>query len=208
MKKFLIIIFLFFISSSVFASDIKTIQYKNICKKDKLAITETEQWTQKVGRKNTNFYFVNDTALTSQDETKTIYTGCSYLFVNNGKLIGYSDTDLKFYEFVPSQETISKNELSVKDISELFKDFRIILISDFSKATNVYKFNKKRCQEKIMIVNDSDTIFNNYGFTTHNSRFKKYNINNAISITKKGMIQFSEFGENTKGSPWFILLVR
>ena len=124
-------------------------------------------------------------------------------------MLGYSESELKFYEFLlDSEQNIQKQELTLKDIAVLFKDFRIILISDFSKTTNVFKFNKKRYNEKIIIVNDTDKIFENYEFTTDNAKFEKYQINNAIKIKKKGMIQFSSSGENTKDLPWFILLVR
>ena len=208
MKKLLVLLFAFFICTSVFASDYRPLPYKNIKEGSKIAITESDTWTQKVRRKDENIYIRRGELLSLKNNSKNISTNCNYLFIINGRLVGYSDKNLKFYEFIPKFGRISKSELGIKDIAPLFKDFRIIFISDFSSQTNVYKFWKKRSAEKIMILNDTEKEFNNYGFTTNNAKFEKYEINNAICITKKGMIQFSKFGENTGIYPWFILLVR
>jgi hypothetical protein len=48
----------------------------------------------------------------------------------------------------------------------------------------------------------------NYSFSTGNSKFDKYILNGFIDIDKKGMIQFSCYGENSKERPWYIILVR
>ena len=61
---------------------------------------------------------------------------------------------------------------------------------------------------KIILLNDTDRSFNNYGFSTNNSKFKSYELKGFLEIEKRGMIQFSRFGENLKNNPWFILLVR
>ena len=193
----------------VSASDIRLLPYKNLKESIKITVSADSLWTKKVKRKNDNYYVKNDGVLISSVNDNIFDTNCSYLFINKGRLLGYSESELKFYEFLlDSERNIQKQELTLKDIAVLFKDFRIILISDFSKTTNVFKFNKKRYNEKIIIVNDTDKIFENYEFTTDNAKFKKYQINNAIKIKKKGMIQFSSSGENTKDLPWFILLVR
>ena len=99
-------------------------------------------------------------------------------------------------------------ELDSYEVSALFEDFHVITISEFSKSTNVFKIKRKRNEEKIMILNDTNNLFENYKFTTNNAKFEKYNINNTIGVTKSGMIQFSKSGENSKYYPWFILLVR
>ena len=39
-------------------------------------------------------------------------------------------------------------------------------------------------------------------------KFDEYELRGFINIKKKGMIQFSRFGENTKSYPWYVLLIR
>jgi hypothetical protein len=208
MKKLLVLMIILFVSQCSFASDLKDLPYKGIKQDGKIKITEADTWTDKVRHKDLNYFIKQGSVLYNKSNSKSYTTDCDYMFIYGGRLIGYSETDLKFYEFVPSAEHISKNELNLSEVAQLFRDFRIILISDFSTTTNVYKFRKKRSKENILILNNTDIKFYNYGFTTNNSEFEKYIINNTICITKKGLIQFSQFGENTKNTPWFIILVR
>ncbi len=208
MKKLLLIIFIYFICISVNASDIKNLPYKNIKENSKVTITESDTWSQKVSRKDTGSFVRNGHLLKKQDNSLIIDTRCKYIFLNNGKLFGYNDSIMRFYEFVPSKERISIKELNSYEVSALFNDFHVVTISEFSKSTNVYKIKRKRNEEKIMILNDTNNIFENYIFSTNNAKIEKYNINNAIGVTKSGMIQFSKSGENSKYFPWFILLVR
>lgn len=208
MKKLFILICMLFFCLNVFASDYKALPYKGIKNESKIKISDSGTWSAKVNRKDADYFIKRDAVLYNQDDSVNFITNCNFMFIDNGRLIGYSDSDLKFYEFMNTSGNIEKNELSLSEIAKLFKDFRIVLISDFSKATNVYKFKKMRSEEKIMVINDTSNVFDNYGFTTNNSKFENYNINNAINVTKHGMIQFSKVGDDTKYSPWFILLIR
>ena len=208
MKKLLSIIFVFFISISVYASDIKNLPYKNIKDNEKIAITKSENWTENVKRKDVKCFIRQGALLKAQNNSYLINTRCSYLFIVNKKLFGYSPSNLKFYEFIANQGRIVKKELNLFKVASLFKGFHVIAISEFSESTNVLKIKKKNNEEKIMIINDTDLNFDNYSFSTNNSKFVMYNINNAICITRRGMIQFSKSDGNAKNSPWFILLVR
>lgn len=208
MKKILILLSVLFISLSVFASEYKELPYKNIKENGKINYTEAEVWTEKVHRKDTNYYVKKGNTLYANDDSIPVIECYDYMFISNGKLIGYSPDELKFYEFIPKSGNMTQKELDFDEVAILFKDYRIILISDFSTTTNAFKFKKQRNNEKIMILNDTDKVFKNYEFTTNNAKFEKYLLNNSINITKKGMIQFSQSGENTKYSPWYILLIR
>ena len=208
MKKFILIVFLCFICLSVSASEVKNLPYKNIKENGKITITESDTWSQKVNRKDLKNFVRQGNLLKRQDNSLNIDTQCKYLFINDGKLYGYNDVRMRFYELIPSDGRVSFKELDINEVSSLFKDFHIIAISEFSKSTNVFKIKKTRREEKIMIISDMNIKFDNYGFSTNNAKYDKYNINNAIGVTKSGMIQFSKSGENTKNSPWYILLVR
>ena len=135
-------------------------------------------------------------------------TNCNYEFLNGKDLIGYSNSDLKFYDFAFLNGELTKRELTEEEIQTLFPNFKIIKISEFSPKTSSLKIKKHNLSEKIIILNDTDKNFENYTFTSGNTKINIYELAGFIEIRKKGMIQFSHFGENTKSTPWFILLVR
>lgn len=205
-KKFLSFIIIFGFCLSVSAADIKQLPYDEIKDGQKIKPIENQGWTDKVKRKDSESFVKSGTELVSSN--LVFDTECNYIFINKGRLFGYSETDLKFYEFEQKEENIVKNELNSDDAANLFKDFHIIMISDFSKTTNVFKLKKNRSEEKIMILNDTDCEFKDYSFTTNKAKFNLYPINNTIGVTKKGLIQFSKNGEDSQETPWFILLVR
>lgn len=210
MKKILLLLFVFLFCLKGYASDTKVLPYKNIKQKAGIYYTEASGWTMK-HQKNADIAFKRvDNSFFSADTGVEFDTGCDYIFINKASLIGYSSSDLKFYKFIfnESNEYVLSEELTYSEAAQMFNDFRIILISDFSETTNSFIFNKKRRKENIMLLNDTPLSFDNYDFSTNNSKFKKYNINNALEITRKGLIQFSTKGDDTKASLWFILLVR
>lgn len=207
MKKLLLTILVCFVSLSVNASDFKNLPYKNIKENSKITISDSGKWSEKVNQQGANVLTRQGTTLRTNNSFP-IDTGCKYLFIHNNKLFGYSDSALKFYEFNYLKGRILKKELNISQTAYLFREFHIITISEFSKSTNVFKMKQRRSEEKIMIINDTSRNFDNYTFSANNAEFKNYNINNAIGITKPGMIQFSKNEENTPNAPWFILLVR
>jgi len=207
-KKLAVFIFVFAFSLSVLASEIKDIPYKNLKDGQKINITEGQGWTDKVRRRDSGWFIKRGSELFSNDEALSFDTGCDYIFINKGNLYGYSENDLKFYEISYTGGKFFRTESDFDEVSTLFKDFRVISISDFTVSTNVFKFKKTRGEEKIMLLNDTNIDFSNYVFTTNKAQFSNYAINNAIGITKGGLIQFSKDGEDAKDSPWFILLVR
>ncbi len=173
-----------------------------------ITVTEADIWSQKVNRRDMGNFVRNGNLLKKMDDSLIIDTKCKYLFLNNGRLYGYDDAIMRFYELIPLNGKVSFKELDFNEVSVLFKDFHIIAVSEFSESTNVFKIKKKRSEEKIMLINDTKERFGDYEFTTNNAKFEHYNINNAINVTKPGMIQFSKISEKTENSPWFILLVR
>ena len=212
-KKLLGFIFVFTLCMSAFASEFKQLPYDDIKDGDKIKQTETQGWTDKVKHKDLEVYVKLGSklyqGLNVTDSNENIFdTECDYIFINNDKLYGYSEKDLKFYDISKTDDNFIKNELTTEEVAALFKDFRIIMISDFSTTTNVYRFKKGRGEEKIMLLSDKDIDFSDYTFTTNKAKFNQYNTSNAIGITKTGLIQFSKYGENTQDLPWFILLVR
>lgn len=215
MKKiFLSLILASSLSLSTFASDTLNIPYKNLKKNAKITYNEElDSWSTKVNKHSPDVFVKNiSDNNTSEylypDETLAFSTNCNYEFLNGKDLIGYSNSDLKFYDFAFLNGELTKRELTEEEIQTLFPNFKIIKISEFSPKTSSLKIKKHNLSEKIIILNDTDKIFENYTFTSGNTKINIYELAGFIEIRKKGMIQFSHFGENTKSTPWFILLVR
>ena len=191
-----------------------SIPYKGIKEEGKLKIVN-DVWTDKVPRKDYDYFvkMISDgtgsySEFYNSDGTFAFTTGCQYEFIKNGDLIGYSNQDLKFYDYTYSDNLLSRRELTEEEVQALFPDFKIIKISEFSTNTNSLKIKKDKRNLKIIILNDTDRNFYNYSFTSGNSKFELYPLTGFINIKKRGMIQFSHFGDNTKNNPWFILLIR
>ena len=199
---------------NVQASELLSIPYKGIKEEGKLKIVN-DVWTDKVPRKDYDYFvkMISDgtgsySEFYNSDGTFAFTTGCQYEFIKNGDLIGYSNQDLKFYDYIYSDNLLSRRELTEEEVQALFPDFKIIKISEFSTNTNSLKIKKDKRNLKIIILNDTDRNFYNYSFTSGNSKFELYPLTGFINIKKRGMIQFSHFGDNTKNNPWFILLIR
>lgn len=207
MKKLILILFLMF-GISVSASEIQNIPYKNLKEGAKL-IFEGDNWSLS---KNPDFVKQVSTGTGSYSEFYSpqgeflFSTGTQYEFINKGDLIGYSNQDLKFYQFSFINGILERRELTADEVQELFPGFQIIEISDFSDATASLKVNKGH--GKFIILNDTDRNFYHYEFTSNNAKFKKYPLKGFLDVSKPGMIQFSHYWGNADESPWFILLVR
>ena len=214
MKKVLFVLALSFTILSANAESFEKIPYENIKENSKITCHDGA-WTQKNIKKNEIFYTKKVSSGTasfsefySPDGEFVFSTGTQYEFIKNNRLIGYSNSDLKFFEYSLDNGLLTQKELSIEDIQELFKDFRIIKISEFSNSTNSLRISKTKKHCKIILLNDTDRYFYHYSFTSNNARFKNYYLRGLLDITGKGMIQFSHFGDNTKENPWYILLVR
>lgn len=214
MKKILYILFIICIGLSASAEDLQSIPYKNLDEEAKLKVSD-DIWTTKVTRKDTDYFikFISDgsgsySEFYNSDGSFAFNTGCQYEFIYKGSLIGYSNPDLKFYDFTLTNGELVRRELTFEEIQALFPDYKIIKISEFSPNTNSLKIKKDKHNFKIILLNDTDRNFYHYSFTSGNARFKTYLLTGFIDIKKKGMIQFSHFGENTANFPWYILLVR
>ena len=214
MKKFLIIFLIFLFCNSCYAQDIKKIKYKNL--KDNAKITtDGNIWTKKVNKKND--YYIKKSSLRTSNFSEFYFktgemafsTATQYEFLHKGALIGYSEIDLKFYEFRIENGILEQRELSEEEIKELFPNFRIIKISEFSPYTDSLKIKKEgRKSLKLILLNDTPQSFYYYKFSTNNSKFNIYPFLGFIEIKKKGMIEFSHYDDITGKVPHYILLIR
>lgn len=210
MVRLLILILSLFLCKPCFA--LENIDYKNIEDGAKITFDGTN-WSKKVKRKDAN-YFVKKvskgtsgfTEFYNSDDVFVFSTGTQYEFIYKGSLIGYSNNDLKFYEFDIKDDILEQRELTEEEVSKLFPKRKIVKISQFTKSTNSLKIKKQRRDLNIILLNDTDRYFYNYLFTTNNSKFCQYNLKGFLDIKKKGMIQFAS--KINTDAPWFVLLVR
>ena len=191
------------------------IPYKNLSNNSYITFNEDSGVWELTNKKNAIYILKRDvnaatgfSEILSKEGEFLFSTGCQYEFINKGSLIGYSNFDLKFYEFFMINGILKQRELSEDEIQTLFKDYKIVKLSDFSKSTNSIKINRKSGALKIILLNDTDKVFENYSFSTNNAKFETYDLTGFLNVTKDGMIQFSANGENSKIKPWYILLVR
>ncbi len=202
------------VAVSANAAEFLNIPYKNIKEEQKIKI-ENDTWTDKVSRRDNDYIikFISDGSGSYSEYYSSkgdLYfnSGTHYEFIYKGDLIGYSNQDLKFYAYTPLGRSAEKRELGEEEIQAMFPNFKIIKFSDFSEHTNSLKIQKDRGNLKLILLNDTDRDFYHYSFSTGNSKFETYPLRGFLNIKKKGMIQFSHFGDNTKDNPWYILLIR
>lgn len=206
--------FLFFSLTTVNAKEFKTIDYNNI--KDGAKIFyDGLNWTSKVKRKSSDYYqkrIANGATKYSEfyspENVFLFSTATNYDFIYKGSLIGYSNLDMKFYEYSMDKGILEQRELTSDEVQDLFPKYKIVKISDFSTSTNCIKIKKNRSDLKLIVLNDTDRSFDNYAFFTNNSKIELYNLKGFLDIKKRGLIQLSRFGANSKDFPWFIILVR
>ena len=210
-KLFFTFVLLLSFNLSVFAENI---QYKNINEGDLICYSEASGWF--IANKKAQEYFTKKISdgrgsfseFYSPSGEFLFSTGSQYEFILKGRLIGYSNPELKFYEYTMDNGILNQRELGEEEITELFPEFKILKISEFTKSTNSMKLKKDKKHYKIILLNDTDRYFYHYAFTSNNAKYDTYPLKGFLDVTKSGMIQFSRFGDNSKNNPWFVLLVR
>lgn len=213
MRYFLLVITLF-LTISVNASDFKNVKYEGLEINDKL-IFDGVSWSDSVKRKDKNFYIKQKlegtdsyTEFYSPFTNKSFSTGCQYEFVHKGSLIGYSNYEMKFFEFNFKDGVLIPRILLEDEVATLFPKYKIVKVSQFDNPTNSLKIKKNSRKLKLIVLNDTDRFFYNYAFTTNNAKYDEYKLKGFLDIKKKGLIHFSRFGENSKNTSWFVLLIR
>ena len=198
---------------SLQAEELLNIPYKNIKENSKITYdSDKDFWSKDVKRRNKDYFvkILSGGALGywSPQGDFLFESGCEYEFIEKGRFIGYSNNDLKFYDIAYVDKKLMKQELSPEEIQQLFPDYKIIRISEFSKNTNSLKIKKDKLAYKVLLLNDTEGGFEGYSFYTNNSKVRKYKLLGFLDIEKRGMIQFSSQNGHSEENPSFIILVR
>lgn len=129
---------------------------------------------------------------------KTLYLGTTYEFLYRGRLIGYNQHDLKFYEVKYVNGDFAVEEMSPEQVAELFPGLDIIRTS--SARDDVIEVKKFPLIDKtVLLLNDTPVSYYRYSFEgikNQNMPFKS-----ALKLTKYQKIIFSHYGENTEVNP-------
>lgn len=214
MKKFILSLCICLtVVLTAYANNLPDTKYKNIGNKDKISYdASTDTWSKKIDKKSGN-YFVKTKGFgdffdyNDSNGNFAFSTECEYEFIYNNNLIGYSNKNMKFYYITYINGGISKKELSKEEVENLFPEYKIISLSEFSENTNAIKIKKHLGNLKILLYNDTDNTYNNYKFSSGNAKFEQYSLRGFINISDQGMIQFSS-GETSDKNPMFVLLIR
>ena len=215
MKKIFIalIMFFFIATASVFADNMPNLKYKNIKNNEKISYNlETGVWSKKIDKKQGNYFiktkgFGDFYDYLNQNKDFAFSTNCEYEFIYNDQLIGYSNTDMKFYDITYINGGLNKRALSKDEVEKIFPEYRVITFNEFSPLTNSLKIKKHIPDIKIILYNNTNRTFDNYTYTSGNAKFEKYDLRGFLTISTPGMIQFSRVKENDNKN-WYVLMIR
>lgn len=214
MKKIFISLFIMLGTISfAFSANMPDLKYKNISVKNKITYNiDSNTWQKADGKKGETFYiktkgFGDFYDYLDSENNFAFSTNCEYEFIHNNSLIGFSNRDMKFYEILYDNNTAGKRALSKEEVEAILPDYKIISLSEFSTKTGALKVKKKMSALKIFLYNDTNRSFDNYTFSSGNSKFEQYDLRGFLTVYKPGMIQFSKENEQDRKN-WYILLVR
>ena len=214
MRKIILFLLIFFLTLPAFCGNIPDFNPKEIKIKSSVYYNpENKTWTYKSGR-NENICFTKKVGFSEfGDYVKSggdyiFATNCDLDFINEGKLIGYSNSDLKFYEFSFENGRIVKTPLLKEEIQLILPDYKIAPISLFSQNTNSIRIKKDKHNLKLLLLNDTDNTFKNYKFSCVNSQIETYNLSGFLKVEKNGMVKFSNQNQINRELPIYVLLFR
>lgn len=130
-------------------------------------------------------------------DTQNLHLASTYEFLRDGRLIGYSDHELKFYEVVRRDGKFKQVELSPAEVGELFPGLDIVRLSEADGKTltvNRLPFGKKT----FLLLNDTPVSYYHYSFEklSGNKPFKS-----VLTVDKAGDVFFSHFGADDAINP-------
>lgn len=121
-----------------------------------------------------------------------------YEFLWNGRLIGYSTANLKFYELMYEEGIFRIKELSFGEVKQIFPDLEIIKLSsavDNEVCIQRWPFEVK----SFMLLNDTDETFYHYSYE---SKIRpNIPFNSLLTVNAYETIIFSHFASRDELFP-------
>ena len=214
MKKKILFLLIFFWALPAFCENIPGFNPKEIKIKSSIFYNQADNtWAYKSGKKDSVCYtkkvgFSEFGDYINSAGDYRFATNCDFDFIHNGRLIGYSNSDLKFYEFEFVNGRIAKTPLLKEEIQLILPEYKIAPISLFSQNTNSIRIKKDKHNLKLLLLNDSDNNFRNYKFSSVNSQVETYDLSGFLKVEKSGMIKFSNQDSTSDEMPIYVLLIR
>lgn len=89
-------------------------------------------------------------------------------FIKNKVLYSYYPKVFEFYKIIFNGVTFIPDKLSVDAISEIYKDYNLVKVSDLKKGNNSFKYSK--FNNKYIIINDIGDAFYKYYIVPNDSK--------------------------------------
>lgn len=131
-------------------------------------------------------------------DVQTLYLSSTYEFLYAGRLIGYSEHELKFFEVVYRDGKFEQVELSPAQVRELFPAVEVVLVSEAEGGVipvSRLPFGPKA----FLLLNDTPTSYYHYSFENfygYGTPFKS-----VLKVGEARDIVFSHFGTDNAVNP-------
>lgn len=129
---------------------------------------------------------------------QNLYLSSTYEFLDNGRLIGYSAHELKFYEVVFKNDKFEQVELTPEQVKELFPGVEVVKTSEAEVGiitVSRLPFGAKT----FLLLNDTPTSYYHYTFENfygYGTPFKS-----VLKVDEARDIVFSHFGSDNALNP-------
>lgn len=134
-----------------------------------------------------------------------IYLGTTFEFLYNGKLIGYDQHNLKFYEIKHQKDKFIAVSLKTEQVKKIFKGLQIVKTSE--AINGVLTIKKLPFEQKsFLLLNDADTGYYHYSFEDF-TNLSQAPIKSIITVDCARDIIFSHFGSREQMNPILTLKI-
>ena len=134
-----------------------------------------------------------------------LYLSSTYEFLSNGRLIGYSGHELKFYELKYIKDGVWQVELTPEQVAELFPGLEIIRTS--SAKDGIIEVERRPFGTKtVLLLNDTPASYYHYSFENFEHSGEPFK--SVLRLNDARDIVFSHFGKADEANPILILRVK
>ena len=128
-------------------------------------------------------------------------------FLSGKNLYSYFPANFEYYQVVFNGVCFVNKKLSLDEVSELFKDYQIIKLSDVQKGD--YTISRSKNKDKFILLNDGDKDFYKYYIVPNDSKSMKIDkFSNRFTVNDDVDIKIQRLEGCTKAYPCYEIKVR
>lgn len=128
-------------------------------------------------------------------------------FLYNKNLYSYFPKTFEFYNVIFNGVKFVPKKLSAQEVKDIFKDYKIIKVSDIQKGNYEIKFSKNK--NKYIILNDNDEDFYKYYIVPNDSKkLELGNFSNQFTVLDTVNIKIQRLEGCTKTYPCYEIQVK